>query len=336
MKISTGEYMDRPLISGGEWDRKVIGKVMESLRGGDTHYVDVPGNADLRGRIGAYLNSAGITKRGEVLVTAGIQEARFLTVQVLGKALGKIALPRVVHPGVKEMLTLRDLDCVFMEVGTDQRMLVPPAAVRNLSAGVRVLYIESPSRLTGACYEKEELDEIVAFCKQHGVAIIVDSGLHAWIEGPCDSSAVGLEIDDSTFMIGEAWPGSGIDDLYIGYIVASEVMVKKITTQKQVISICTSAPSQNAAIAAGSDYTRQHPEIVAAMKKKRLVLESILKDIGAAIVTSPVVNFIVCESNPVFEKKLETAKVRYIDSTYFGKPGLIQLPVSEQAIEALQ
>jgi aspartate/methionine/tyrosine aminotransferase len=336
MKISTGEYMDRPLISGGQWDSKVIGKVMESLRGGDTHYVDVPGNADLRGRIGAYLSSAGITKGGEVLVTAGIQEARFLTVQALGKALGKIALPRVVHPGVREVLTLRDLDYVFMEVGTDQRMLVPPAAVRNLSAGVKVLYLESPSRLTGACYEKEELDEIVAFCKKHDVSIIVDSGLHAWLEDPRDSSAVGLEIDDSTFMIGEAWPGSGIDDLYIGYIVACEDMVKKITTQKQVISICTSAPSQNAAIAVGSYYAQQHPETVAAMKKKRLVLESRLKDTGAEIVSSPVVNFIVCKANPAVQRKLEAAKMLYTDSSHFGKPGLIQLPVSEQSIDALR
>lgn len=339
MKISTweyGEYMDRPLISGGEWDGEVIRKVMESLRNGETHYVDVPGHADLRGRIGAYLSSTGIATGGEVLVTAGIQEARFLTVQVLGKALGKIAFPQVMHPGVRELLALRDLDCVFLEVGTDQRMLVPPAALSKLSAAVKVLYIESPSRLTGACYEKEELDEIVAFCKKQEVSIIVDCGLHSWIEGPRDSSATGLEIDDIIFVIGEAWPGAGIDELYIGYILASEDMVKKIVTQKQVISICTSAPSQNAAIAIGGDYMQQHLQIVAAMKKKRVALESRLKDMGADIVSSPVVNFIVCESIPAVRKKLEAAKVRYADSSYFGIPGLIQLPVSEQAINALQ
>ncbi|UCF95970.1 MAG: pyridoxal phosphate-dependent aminotransferase [Spirochaetaceae bacterium] len=336
MKISTGKYMDRPLISGGEWDSKVIHKVMETLHNGETHYVDVPGNADLRVRIGAYLSAVGISKGGEILITAGIQEARFLTVQVLGKALGKIALPQVMHPGVREVLALRDLDCVLMEVGTDQRMLVPPAAIRDLSAGVKVLFIESPSRLTGACYAIEELDEIVSLCKKYDISIIVDSGLHAWIESPCDSSAAGLEIDDSIFMIGEAWPGSGIDELYIGYILASEDMIKKIATQKQVISICTSAPSQNGAIAVGIDYMQQHPQIVAAMKKKRIVLESILIDMGAKIYSSPVVNFIVIESTPVFQKKLEAAKVRFIDSTYFGKPGLIQLPVSEQAIDALQ
>ena len=337
MKYTTGEHLDMPLISGGEWDRKVVRKIMETLHNGETHYVEVPGNAKLRAKIGAYINSTGISKGGQVLVTAGIQEARFLTVQVLGKALGEIAFPQVMHPGVKAVLAVRDLDYVSMEVETDWRMLVPPAAINNtLSAGVKVLYIESPSRLTGACYEKAELDDIVSLCKRYDVSVIVDSGLHALIEGPCDSSACCIEIDDTVFVIGEAWPGCGIDDLNIGYILTSEDMVKKIATQKQVISICTSAPSQNGAIAAGSDYKQKHPEIIDAMKKKRIVLESILKDIGANISSSPVVSFVLCESNPIVQKKLDAAKLRYIDSTYFGKPGYIQLPVSTEAINSLQ
>ena len=336
MNSSTGEFMDRPLISGGQWDSKVIAKVMDSLRTGETHYVEVPGHADLRERIRGYLTSTGIAKGGEVLVTAGIQEARFLTVQVLGKALGKIAFPRVLHPGVREVLALRDLDHVFLEVGTDQRMLMPPAALRQLSAGVKVLYVESPSRLTGACYEKRELEEIVEFCRKQDVSIILDSGLHAWVAGPCDSSAAGLQIDDSTFMIGEAWPGSGIDELHIGYILASEDMVKKIAVQKQVISICTSAPSQNAAIAVSSDYGKRHVQTVADLKQARVTLESRLKDTGAEIVSSPVVNFIVCKANPAVQRKLEAAKMLYTDSSHFGKLGLIQLPVSEQSIDALR
>jgi len=337
MKYTTGKPLDMPLISGGEWDGKIVGKVMETLRNGETHYVDVPGNAELRAELGAYLSSAGISKGGKILVTAGIQEARFLTVQVLGKASGRIAFPQVMHPGVKEVLAVRDLDYVSMEIGPDQRMLVPPAAIKNtLSDGAKVLYIESPSRLTGACYKKVELDEIVSLCRRYEVSVIVDSGLHALLERPCGSLACCSEIDDTIFTIGEAWPGCGIDDLNIGYILTSEDMAKRIATQKQVISICTSAPSQNGALAAGRVYKHKHPEIIDAMKKKRVVLESILKDISANILSSPVVSFVVCESNPTVQKKLDAANLRYMDSTYFGKPGYMQLPVSTKAINSLQ
>jgi aspartate/methionine/tyrosine aminotransferase len=215
-------------------------------------------------------------------------------------------------------------------------MLVPPAALGKLPAGVKVLYLESPSRLTGACYEKRELEEIVEHCRKQGVSIILDSGLHPWIAGPCDSAAAALQIDDSIFMIGEAWPGAGIDELHIGYILASQDMVKKIAVQKQVISICTSAPSQNAAIAVAGDYGKRREQTVADLKQTRVALESRLKDAGAEIVSSPVVNFIACKANPAVQSKLEAAKVLYTDSSCFGKPGLIQLPVSEQSVDALR
>jgi aspartate/methionine/tyrosine aminotransferase len=323
-----------PLISGGEWEGHIVEKIMETLRKGETHYVDVPGNAELRAELGAYLSSPDISKGGKVLVTAGIQEARFLTLQVLGRATGKIAFPQVMHPGVKDVLAVRDLDHVILEAGSDRRMLVWPGVIKNaVSDGVKVLYIESPSRLTGECYEKAELDEIISLCKKYNVSVVVDSGLLPLLEDPSDSLSCLIEIDDTIFLIGEAWPGCGIDDLNIGYILTSEDMVKRIATQKQVISICTSAPSQNGALAAGRVYKKKHPEIIAAMIKKRGGLEAMLQDMGANILSSPVVSFVVCESSSIVQKKLDAAKLRYLDSSYFGIPGYFQLPVSMEATE---
>ncbi len=170
MRCTISEYLDSmPLHSAGEWDKKIIQKVMESLLNGETHYVDVPGHPELRVQIGKYLSSEGIANNGNVLITAGIQEARFLSVQILGNTLGKIVFPEVIHPGVRAVVEVRDLDCNFMEIGTDHRMIVTPAEIKNvLSNGAKVLYIESPSRLTGGCYEKEELNEILSLCAYSG------------------------------------------------------------------------------------------------------------------------------------------------------------------------
>jgi aspartate/methionine/tyrosine aminotransferase len=338
MKYPTGERMDPvPMNSGGEWDREVIRRVMETLRNGETHYVDVPGNPNLRAQLGEYLKSEGIAEGGSVLVTAGIQEARFLTVQVLGQAAGKACFPNVVHPGVRAVLTVRDLDHFFMESGIDHGMLASAATVRRaLSDGAKVLYLESPSRLTGACYEKAELDEIISLCKEHGASVIIDSGLHPLVDGPCGSSACRFKIDDGTFVIGEVWPGCGIEDLYVGYILASEDMVKRIAVQKQVISICTSAPSQNGAIASGDSYSLKHPGIIDAIKKKRIELESALRKLGANILPGPVVGFILCEADQELREKLDAAKVQYLDSTGFGIPGYMQLLVSADTLNRLR
>jgi aspartate/methionine/tyrosine aminotransferase len=336
MKIDTGDIVNRPLVSGGAWDRSVIQKIMDSLRNGDTHYVEVPGNGELRRCIGEYLDSSGLARGGEVMVTAGVQEARFLTMQVLGKTRGSMAMPQVVHPGVREVLALRDLECEYLEVAADQRMLVSPAALREMSAAVKVLYIESPSRLTGACYAREEIAEIAVQCRDRQIALIVDAGLHPWLEDRGESLPPGLQIDDRTCVIGEAWPGAGIEELYIGYIAASEATMKRLTIQKQVISICTSAPSQNGAIAAGGDYPGRRTQILAAMREIRQRLESKLHDGGVDVLPGPVVGFTVCRSDSALRNKLEAAKVGYADSTWFGRPGFIQLPVTEQVVEALR
>jgi aspartate/methionine/tyrosine aminotransferase len=216
-------------------------------------------------------------------------------------------------------------------------MLASPETIQDaLSDSCGVLYIESPSRFSGACYDKTELDEIVALCRKRDVTLIVDAGLYALIEGPRDTLSCCVEIDDRIFVIGEAWPGGGIDDLYLGYILTSADMVKKIATQKQVISICTSAPSQNGAIAVGSGYGQKNAEIIAELGRKRKRLESMLQDLGATVVSNPVVSFVVCESDAGLEKKLEEAKVRYNHSGSFGRPGFIQLPVSADVWEGLQ
>lgn len=336
MKNTLNEYSAIPSASRSKWDENIVVKVMKTLRDGETHYVDVPGNPELRANIGAYLISSGIAKGGQVLVTAGVQEARFLTIQVLGKALGTIAFPGVMHPGIKEVLTVRDLVHVSMDMGTDRRMLAPIEAIKNtLSEGAKVLYIESPSRLTGAFYEKTELSDILSLCEKHGASLIMDSGLRPWIEGPAEASAWNLMIDDSVSIIGETWPGRGIDDMNIGYILTSEDIVKKIAKQKQVLSICTSAPSQNGAIAAGKDYLQNQPEIIAALKEKQTTLESSLQDMGAKILSGPVVSFVVFETDPVVQKKLDAAKIGYWESAHFGKPGYIHLPVSTEAIDSL-
>ena len=65
-----------------------------ALQEGQTHYVDVPGIMPLREAIADALPS-GYNPEG-VLVTAGVQEARFLALQVLAEESSVLAVPSIV------------------------------------------------------------------------------------------------------------------------------------------------------------------------------------------------------------------------------------------------
>ena len=67
-------------------DERIIAGAVGALESGQTHYVDVPGIAPLRAAIAEHLNATcGTSWDGaNIIVTAGMQEARFLSTQIIG------------------------------------------------------------------------------------------------------------------------------------------------------------------------------------------------------------------------------------------------------------
>ena len=65
---------------------ELLASLRHHLLGGETHYPDRPGMAELRRRIGAALPAAGYPERGPdgVLITAGEGESLFVTLLGLG------------------------------------------------------------------------------------------------------------------------------------------------------------------------------------------------------------------------------------------------------------
>ncbi|NLE57620.1 MAG: hypothetical protein GX616_04620, partial [Planctomycetes bacterium] len=85
-------------------DYEMVESARQAVESGQTHYVDVPGVMPLREALAGYLGEMGASGygAGEVLVSAGVQEARFLAIQMMAGLGGEIALPAVVHPGVRK------------------------------------------------------------------------------------------------------------------------------------------------------------------------------------------------------------------------------------------
>ena len=91
-------------------DEQIIAGAMEALESGQTHYVDVPGIAPLRDTLADYLNGFNRTQfeQGNIVVTAGMQESRFLSIQKIGEMYASVAVPAVVHPGARKALGVRN------------------------------------------------------------------------------------------------------------------------------------------------------------------------------------------------------------------------------------
>ncbi|MBC7224570.1 MAG: pyridoxal phosphate-dependent aminotransferase [Anaerolineae bacterium] len=323
------EHPTRPL------ETSVAEAVAAALHAGQTHYVDVPGMPRLRELLAEWLQSMGLHAytADRVLVTAGVQEARFLSIQVVGDLLGGVALPDVVHPGALKAAGVRRLQVHRLPTEEDQGFLPTLSGIREaLEKGCRLLYLESPVRLTGAAFDAASVREIARLLEEHDAAAIWDQGLAPWAEG-CPSLAAEPGMGERTIVLGEAWPGAGLESMLLGYVAAKLEWWEKMRSQKQVISICTSTPSQLAGVELAGRYPEIHAEQSGNMARLHRWAVEEAKGLSLQPVAEGSVNLLaLCLKDSgrakahLREKGLEVAW-----GEDFGAPGIVRLAMTSES-----
>lgn len=312
-------------------DERIISAASEAMEAGQTHYVDVPGIGPLRAAVADYLRQTYGTAYTQptVIVTAGIQESRFLTTQKIGEAFNSIAVPAVVHPGVRKALGVRPISVTSIEV--DGQLLASLEGIRSVMAqGVRLIYLESPSRLTGATYSAEAVTEIAAMANEFDATIIWDQGLAPWT-AEYASLASAAEMAARTVVIGEAFPGMGLGSWFIGYIGAPEQWIASMQSQKQIMAICTSTAAQYAALEASKLFDDSHP---AQLQRCAQARQNLIDRLGgiAEILPGQAATVVALRLAPTQKEqtlaRLHEAGYTVTDGVDFGAPDVLRLTVS--------
>lgn len=322
-------------------DERIVAAASEAMEAGETHYVDVPGIAPLRAAIADSLNggAGSAYQPGNIIVTAGAQESRFLTIQKIGERYASIGVPGVVHPGARKALGVRKRDIVSLPVAEERGYL--PAVERIAAAaseGCRLLYLESPSRLTGAAYSVDEVAAIAQILSDYDAAAIWDQGLSVWVDGGCPSLAAHEDAPTRVATIGECCPGQGLASWFIGYIAAPEAWVPAMQSQKQIMAICTATASQYAALEAGRHFEEAHKRQLAQRSRQRADLLELARERELEVVAGEAASIIALRTADGAEgaiTRLRRAGYEAADGRAFGAPDVIRLNVSNSAIAAL-
>ncbi len=310
-------------------DPAIVDYVTERLQAGETHYVDVPGMPALRQVLAEHMQSAGLSgiEIANVLVTAGMQETRFLSIQTLGTLLGPVALPEVVHPGARKALGIRPLEATSpLPTDREAGFLPTIAGIRQaLENGAKVLVLESPVRLTGAAYGAEAVAEIARLAVQHQAAVIWDQGMAPWVDG---YRSIWHEpgMEEQAVVLGEAFPGIGLEPLYIGYVVSNPDWIKKISRDKQAISICTSTTDQLCATKAAELFPTLHEQQYQTLAPFHQQAVAALN--GMTLAGDSVNVVAVGLSDIMAAPALRRSGFGFADGTDFGVRGVIRLSVT--------
>lgn len=303
---------------------EVLDAVGAALTAGQTHYVDVPGIGTLRELLAEHLRSARRAEVGAdgIVVTAGVQEARFLAIQVLSESFPMVAVPDVVHPGVRNALGVRlPADLIRMRTSRASGHLAPVDEIaRALGAGAKLIVVESPSRLTGAAYSGDEVRRIAELIADHEAHAILDDGFAPWSETSVASLAVEPAAAGRVTVIGEALPGIGLEAWSIGVLATNPELVPGITKLKQIMSICTSTPSQLAAIEVLQRGLADLEGARNALAKAREQLAEYARGMGVEVLTGECANVVAL---------VGAVPVGAADGATFGAQGVARLRVDE-------
>jgi aspartate/methionine/tyrosine aminotransferase len=316
----------------GALDGAIAAAAAHALESGQTHYVDVPGIAPLREATARLLSEQGARcGAGNLMVTAGIQEARFLALQVLGDAFGPLALPDSVHPGVRQALGIRAIEHQLLATDPERGMLVDLPALRAaLTAGARLIYLEAPVRLTGAHYDEATLRAIAALAAEHEAGLIVDQGLAPWSDGPTAGAVLAAEGLKRTALLGELAPGLGLQSWQIGYLAADEAWLPPLQSLKQVMSICTSTASQFAALEAMEHLAGTWAPLRKDLSSRREEARAVAAERGLNPLPGGALSVLALRPRDAEATRaaLIAAGCTPADGASFGAPGVLRLAVA--------
>ncbi|MXX50759.1 MAG: aminotransferase class I/II-fold pyridoxal phosphate-dependent enzyme [Chloroflexi bacterium] len=318
-------------------DERIIAGAADAMESGQTHYVDVPGIPPLREAIAEHLNADSGTSWGSanILVTAGMQEARFLTTQIIGAQYASIAVPAVAHPGLRKALGLKRREVLSLPDEPERGFLPTLEGIAAaLENGCRLLYLESPSRLSGAVYSASQVARIADLLAQHDAAAIWDAGLARWVADGCSSLAA--QAQESVAVIGEAWHGSGLGAWLVGAIAAPTDWIAPMQSQKQIMAICTSTASQYAALAASEIIGETQQQRLAQMHAQRAAAVVLAGELGLDILPGAAENLLALRLDASGRGKLAEAGIDFAAGEDFGAPDTIRLNIGAATIAALE
>ena len=134
-------------------------------------------------------------------------------------------------------------------------------------------------------------------------------------------------MEEQAILLGEAFPGMGMEPFYIGYVVSKPDWLQKISRDKQAISICTSTTDQLCAIKAAELFPELH-------EKQYQTLDALHQQAVARLngrtLRGDSVNVVAIElSDLMAAPALRRNGFGFADGTDFGARGAIRLSVTD-------
>ncbi len=227
-----------------------VGQIAKAaLDEGETHYTDASGIPQLRAAIAGHLAGLGFTVEPESIgVSNGGTEAVYIALQVALKPGDRAAILEPMSQHVVDMVSFIGAEPVRVPASPSHGLLPDPAALDTLDA--QVLLMASPSPITGQRIPDDQLEALIAAARAREMAVILDLSYAAGLYEPSPVQFSNPQLAEEIVLTGSFSTAHGLAGWRIGYFCSPAADRVLLQSLKTAMSICTTAVSQFAAVAA--------------------------------------------------------------------------------------
>lgn len=257
----------------------------------------------------------------QVIVTNGAGEANYLAMaRALERDAGdEVILTDPVYPYYPGKTTMLGGEMRFVSTELDGSL--DPAKVRDVASDdTGCIVVNTPNNPTGAVYDRETMEELVAIAEEYDALLVADEVYdHFDFSGRFESA---LTIDSEHRIVTTAYSKSmAITGYRVGYAVFPESLVKAAKTRHMLVNVATSRPAQQAVLDALQNTDAEYYEETRAMLRARIDAFTDALDEAGAEYSRPDGAFYVMARFEDFPGTLDNVYTLIDEAGVAGMPG---------------
>lgn len=283
MSVGEPDYMTPDFI-------KEAGK--KAIDDNYSKYSPVPGYLDLREAISAKLKKENGLEYGpkEIIVGTGGKQGVCNTFMALVNPGDEVIIPAPYWVSYPQMAKLAGGTPIVIRAGIDQNFKITPEQLEKaITPKTKILVICSPSNPTGSVYTQEELNALAEVILKHDDIYVLSDEIYEHINyvGFKASIAKAPGMRERTIICNGVSKAYAMTGWRLGWVAATEAIVKGINKLQGQYTSGTSDVSQRAALAAYTGDQQCVEDMRKGFERRRDLIVSLAKEIPGFEVNVP-------------------------------------------------
>ena len=307
----------------------------QALDEGFVHYTSnygIPELLDLISRKLEAVNHVSYNPKGEIIVTAGANEAVFLVMMGLLNPGDEVLIPDPIWLHYYYCAGLASAKVVPVPLQEKHDFTMDPADIEDrITEKTQMIVINSPHNPTGAVMEADRLREIARIAKKHNLLIVSDEIYeHIIYDGVKHFSIASIpDARERTITINGFSKSYSMTGWRLGYVAAPAELISVMNRVHQYTTVCANSFAQKGAAAALEGGMECVHDMVKEFDARRKLIVSLMHDIPGfdcgtpkgAFYAFPSIQKTGMSSLEMTDYLLHEAQVAVVPGSVFGKQG---------------